>query len=271
MFASILLVLSVAVLGLAFRSYANPISQRLGVLCILATSFLVGYLPFGSWISGVIVASIWIFLPWLDILTKIRSLRMPVEHELSHKNPPNREIFPNLDELTDEIGAEGFELVDDVGYEWDVQNQFLRIFHRSSDQTQAAVCLVDQGDIAFYYLSIMTRTLDERQFMTWNYPGSNSLKFLPNTHILRARASSTFAQMCDAHRKLLAKHQVSVDQIQKLDPDQIEKMLQQDLTAQINHNVRAGLLTPVDGEKVRYTWRGMLYLWFQFLWDFVKL
>jgi hypothetical protein len=35
--------------------------------------------------------------------------------------------------------------------------------------------------------------------------------------------------------------------------------------------VRAGLLAPVDEQKVRYTWRGMFYIWFRFLWDFVRL
>jgi hypothetical protein len=271
MLASLLLVLGIAVLGMAFRSFANPAFQRLGILCILATSFLIGYLPSGSWICGVIVASIWVFLPWLDILTKIRVLKMPVERQIRHKNPPNRELFPNLDELTVEIEAQGFEAVDDVGCDWETQEQFLRIFHREADQTQAAVCLIDQGDIAFYYVSVMTRTSDDQQFTTWNYPFSYSLKFLPKNHILRVKPDSPFKEMCAAHEKLLRKAQIAPDQIKQLDPDQIRDLLQQDLVAQIRHNVRAGLLTPVDNEKVRYTWRGMVYLWLQFLWDFVRL
>jgi len=271
MFASILLILGVTVLGMAFRSFANPVFQRLGVLCILAASFLIGYLPFESWTSGLIVASIWLFLPWFDILTRVRALRMPVERQLRHKSPPNRKLFPNLDDLTQEIEAQGFELIDDVGYEWDTQRQFLRIFHRSNDQTQAAVCLIDQGYIAFYYVSLMTRTLDGQQFMTWNYPFSYSLKFLPKNRTLRVRPTATFAEMCMVHQKLLDKEQITQNRIQKLAPEQIQELLQQDLTAQINHNIRTGLLAPVDNEKVRYTWRGMFYLWLRFLWGFVKL
>jgi len=30
-------------------------------------------------------------------------------------------------------------------------------------------------------------------------------------------------------------------------------------------------LARVDAQSVRYTWRGMFYLWFRFLWDFVRL
>ena len=227
--------------------------------------------PSGSWVAGLAVASLWIFLPWLEILTKIRTLRMPVERELEHKSPPGRDLFPNLDDLTEEIEQVGFELITDLGCDWDAQRQFLRLFHRSSDQTQVAVCLIDQGSIAFYYISLMTRSVDGQVFTTWNYPFAYALKFSPQTHIQRVRPTVSFHAMCGAHRTLLARNEVAADRILKLDPKQIQALLQEDLTAQITHNVRAGLLAPVDEQKVRYTWRGMFYIWFRFLWDFVRL
>ena len=271
MFSSILLVLGFAVLGMAFRSFQHGVMQRLGIICLLITSYLVGYLVSGSWITGLAVASIWIFLPWLEILTRIRTLRMPVERELQHKNPPDRDLFPRLDELTDEIEEEGFELVNDFGCDWDTQEQFMRLFHRAEDQTQAAICLIDQGEVAFYYISLITRSQDGRVFMTWNYPFSYALKFLPETHIHRVRPTLQFDAMCVAHGKLLIKESFSRDSVLRFDPHQIRELLQQDLSAQITHNVKAGLLERVDSEKVRYTWRGMFYLWFRFLWDFVRL
>jgi hypothetical protein len=271
MFSSILLVLGVAVLGVAFRSFHHPVTQRLGIICLLITSFLIGYLPSGNWLAGLAVASMWIFLPWFEILTRIRALRLPVERELLYKAPPDRDLFPKLDELTDEIQQEGFELVNDVGCDWDAQQQFLRLFHRDKDQTQAALCLIDQGEIAFYYISLMTRSQDGQVFTTWNYPFSYALKFLPQTHIQRVRPTLGFNAMCIAHQAMLSKQSVSNDSVLKLDPHQIQELLQQDLSAQITHNVKAGLLEPVDSQKVRYTWRGMFYLWFRFLWDFVRL
>src|SRR6266436_6635299 len=271
MFSSIFLIIGVAALGMAFRSFHHPVMKRLGIICLLITSFLVGYLPSGSWLAGLAVASIWIFLPWLEILTRIRTLRMPAQRELHHKNPPGRDLFPRLDELTDEIQQEGFEPVNDLGCDWDAQQQFLRLFHRGKDQTQAALCLIDQGEMVFYYISLMTRSLDGQIFTTWNYPFSYALKFLPQTHIQRVRPTVSFQAMCGAHRTLLARNKVTVDKILKLDPKQIQALLQEDLTAQITHNVRAGLLTRVDEQKVRYTWRGMFYIWFRFLWDFVRL
>jgi hypothetical protein len=271
MFASVLLVFGVAVLAMAFRSFDNPICQRLSVLCILGVTFLFGYLPTGNCIVGFGAASLWIFLPWFEILTRVRALRMPVEREFEAQSPPDRELFPNLDDLTDEIEQEGFDLVNDLGSDWNEQRQFIRLFHRSSDQTQAAVCLVDQGNIAFYYVTLMTRPRDGEVFMTWNYPFSYSLKFLPQTHIRRVRPAVSFNSICGAHQNLLSQNRISADSIPKVDPPKIQLLLQQDLTAQIRHNVRAGLLACVDDQSVRYTWRGMLYLWFRFLWDFVRL
>jgi hypothetical protein len=107
--------------------------------------------------------------------------------------------------------------------------------------------------------------------MTWNYPFSYALKFLPETHIQRVRPTLQFDAMCAAHGKLLIKESFSSDSVLRFDPRQIRELLQQDLSAQITHNVKAGLLERVDSEKVRYTWRGMFYLWFRFLWDFVRL
>ena len=271
MFSSIFLVLGVAALGMAFRSFHHPVMQRLGIICLLVTSFLIGYLASGNWLAGLAVASIWLFLPWLEILTRIRTLRMPAARELHHKNPPGRDLFPRLDELTDEIQEEGFELVNDLGCDWDAQQQFLRLFHRGKDQTQAALCLIDQGEIAFYYVSLMTRSQDGQIFTTWNYPFSYALKFLPQTHIQRVRPTLQFNAMCAAHETMLLKQSISNDLVLKLDPRQIQELLQQDLSAQITHNVNAGLLERVDSQQVRYTWRGMFYLWFTFLLDFVRL
>src|SRR5260370_7808556 len=145
MLSSILLVLGIAVLGMAFRTFDQPIAQRLSVLCVLVVSFLIGYLPSGSWVAGLAIASLWIFLPWLEILTKIRTLRMPVERELEPKSPPGRNLFPNLDDLPEEIEQFGFELITDLGFDWDAHTQFLRLFHRSILHTPAALLLSTPG------------------------------------------------------------------------------------------------------------------------------
>src|SRR4051812_38024839 len=119
MLSSIFLILGVVVLALAFRCYAHAITQRLSILCVLLASFLIGYLPSGSWLVGSLVASGWLLLPWVEILARIRPLRLPIDRTLHHRLPPSRELFPNLHELTIEIEEQQFELVDDVGCDWE--------------------------------------------------------------------------------------------------------------------------------------------------------
>jgi hypothetical protein len=81
----------------------------------------------------------------------------------------------------------------------------------------------------------------------------------------------TTHEMCEAHRSLLKKGRLLDGDILPVSPEESRGLLEQDLRAQIDHNVRSGLLKPVGAKQVRYTWRGMLYLWFQFLLDFVRL
>ena len=270
MFASALLICGVAVLGMAFRTLKNGLAQRLSLLCILATSFLIGYLPTRSWLLGLLAVSVWLLLPWLEILIRIRGVRLPVDRIVRPRTPPSDERFPNLNDLTEEVEAEAFEVVDDVGCDWDSQRQFLRLFHRASDQTQAAVCLVDQDDIAFYYISLVTRSRDGQVFTTWNYPFSYSLKFGPENHVLRVRAEASFSSICQAHQSFLAQNSVRPDEVSHLEPSQMQSLLQNDLRSQISHNVAAGLLAPETDGKVRYTWRGLFYVWLRFLWDLIR-
>jgi hypothetical protein len=271
MLSSLYLILGVIVLGLAFRSYAHAITQRLCILCVLLASFLIGYLPSGNWLVGSLVASGWLLLPWVEILARIRPLRLPIDRTLHQRLPPSRELFPNLHELTIEIEEQQFELVDDVGCDWEAQHQYLRLFYHREDKLQAAVCLVDQGDIAFYYVSLMTRQHDGEVFTTWNYPFSYSLKFDRKTHVCRVRPKESFAEMCAAHSDFLTKHGVNPQHIRAFRPEDLHELIQNEASAQIRHNVAAGLLTPAPEGRVRYTWRGMFYLWFRFLCDFVRL
>ena len=56
-----------------------------------------------------------------------------------------------------------------------------------------------------------------------------------------------------------------------LDPDAIQAEIQKDLRTQIAHNLAIGVLKQDAGGAVRYSWRGMLFIWLQFLRDLVRL
>ena len=56
-----------------------------------------------------------------------------------------------------------------------------------------------------------------------------------------------------------------------MDEDRIQAEIENDLREQIAHNMKKGVLRPADKDEVKYSWRGMVYLWCQFLLDLVRL
>jgi hypothetical protein len=62
-----------------------------------------------------------------------------------------------------------------------------------------------------------------------------------------------------------------VDAIEDLDEETMEKEMERDLREQIAHNIDKGVLKATPEGDVRYSWRGMVYLWCQFLLDLVRL
>ena len=62
-----------------------------------------------------------------------------------------------------------------------------------------------------------------------------------------------------------------IETIEQLNDEQIEKEMERDLREQIAHNITKGVLKHTPEGDVKYSWRGMIYLWCQFLLDLVRL
>ena len=271
MLSDLLLILAVAILSLALRSFYHPVLRKLGAFGILCTSFVAGWKLSGYWQVGLFCASSWLLLPWLEILTRVRRLTLPLEKNLRHKSPPNSEAFPALEEITQEIEAEQFEHVDDAGWDWEDYAQFFRLSYKPSERTQTAICLIDQNNVAFFYLSISSRAKDGTIWTTWNYPFSYSLKLVPQWRVNRLRGDQTFLQMYESHRQFLNENRVRMEDLAELDPATIQHEIQKDLRAQITHHIAAGVLKQNAAGEIRYSWRGMVFIWLQFLRDLVRL
>lgn len=270
MFSNLLFILGVAVLSMALRSFRGVLPQKLGALGVITTSFLIGWLLTGFWIIGALCASSWLMLPWLEILTRVRRLTLPTDKRLRHKHPPNEDAFPALEGLTEEIEGEGFVRADDTGWDWQDYTQFFRLFYKDSERTQAAICLIDQHDVAFYYLSLSSRGKDGQLWTTWNYPFSYSLKLVPQWRVNRVTTDQSFLQLYESHRDFLRRNGVIADDLAPFEPDHLQLEIQSEMRTQIAHNVAVGVLTQAGEGAVRYSWRGLLFVWFQFLRDLVR-
>lgn len=270
-FSDLLLILGVLVLSFALRSMSGIGLRKLGVLGFLVTSFLIGW-RFTDWLPmGFIFVSFWLFWPWYELITRVRKIAMPADKTLRHRAAPHREYFPALADLTEEIEGEGFAHLDDLGREWDEAQQFFRIFHKLDERTQAVICLVEQQNFAFYYLRLISRATDGAIWTTWNYPFALNLKLAPEWRTNRESGDMTFIQLLDSHRAYLERNGVSPEDLRESDPEQLGEQLQAEQRAQIQHNLTAGILARAADGEIRYTWRGLLFIWCQFIRDFVRL
>lgn len=267
----LLLVLGTALLSAALRSFRHPALFRLGTLGIVFTSFLAGWLLGGSVALGTALAASWLFLPWLEILTRVRRMRIPIERRLGPRTPPSRNTFPGFQEMTEEIENLGFEHLEDIGWDYEENRHFYRVFHDPRCRTQASICLSEQSEMAFYYLTITSRTADGHVLVTWNYPFSYGLKLQPHLLTNRFPSQGPFAEMHASHERFIRAHKVDSTALLDPSPEETIRTMQNEMRAQIAHNIALGLLAR-DGEHlIRYTMRGMFYLWFQFLRDLVRL
>jgi hypothetical protein len=265
------LTLGVAVLSVALRSFQSSFAQKCGALGILVASFLLVYFATGSWIFGLAGALSWLFLPWIEILTRIRALRLPKEKQLRPKSAPSSDVFPSLNDITHEIEGSGFVHVNDAGWDWDDYRQFFRLFYRDEDRSAATICLNEQHDLSFYYLRISSRAKSGIIWTTWNYPLSYGLKLTPQFRINRQRPDQSFFQLYQSHREFLRTNAVEIDSISPMDEETMQAEIEHDLRDQIAHNIDKGVLKSTDAGEAKYSVRGMFYLWVQFLLDLVRL
>src|SRR3954468_21917695 len=242
MLFGLLLTLGVAVLSVGLRTFHNSYTQKAGALGILAATFLGFYFATNNWVWGVVAALAWLFLPWLEILTRIRALRLPKEKQLRPKSPPSSDIFPTLNDITKEIENAGFVHISDAGWDWEDYRQFFRLFYKQDDRAQATICLNEQHDLSFYYLRISSRAKDGLIWTTWNYPLSYGLKLTPQFRINRQRPDQSFWQLYQSHREFLRDNTIDPNTVDVLDEDRIQAEIERDLRDQIAHNIDKGVL-----------------------------
>ncbi|MFV0338569.1 MAG: hypothetical protein ACK5LK_10060 [Chthoniobacterales bacterium] len=271
MLFNILIVIGVAVLSLALRAISLPIFHRIGTIGIFITSFLLGWLICGSVWIGIFFASLWLFLPWLEILTRIRHLRLPLERRLQAMPPPTRNTFQSFEEITSDVEAEEFEYIEDAGWKHEGYRHFFRIFYSKKHRSHAAICLVEQDDMAFFYIFLTSIDKHNRRLTTWNYPFSYGLKLSPKISFNRYPFDGPFGNILDSHLLFLLNHGYDPEDMQEQDQEKLKESIEYEMDTHISHNIERGLLIREDKKFIRYTVRGWFFLWFEFLRDLVRL
>lgn len=266
-----LLVLAVVAAGMGLRTYAHPLLRKLGALCYLGATYLAAWWWLESHWAGLLAVTAWFFLPWLEILTRVRALRLPLDRVMRTAFPPSAERFPHLSDMTGEIEDAGFEHIEDTVFEWADSQQFMRLFYRAEEKLQAAICLLEQGGLSMAWVSLSSRAPDGRTWTTWNYPFSHTMKLPPGTTLQTVLEAESFEHLLEAHRARLHRDGMTLDDLAAPDAEALPALIQQESRRQIDHNLDMGLIKLSGDGTFRYSWRGYFFLWKQFLRDMFRL
>lgn len=266
-----LIVAGLIVLAYACRTFENRYIAKAGWIAMLVATYLGAFFLTGSPTAGATAVALWFFLPWLEILGRVRKLRFPTESEVTHRFPPSRDVFPDLDELSAEAEAVGFIAGEDTGWKWDETDHFMRLLYHKEKRIQAAIILATQEEFAVSYVSLTSRTADGRIFTTSNYPFSFTMKFSPEHRVNRYTAAASFEDLLTSHTTFMEANSMRPEAMQELEPEELSQYVSRDMKVQIDHNVRVGLLEPAGEGFIRYSWRGCLFLWFQVVKDMIRV
>ncbi len=267
----LLLFIGLIVAAIGCRTFFHPLVRKLGGLLLLVASYLAGYFLTSSHFVGAAAMVSWFMLPWVELLTRIRRLRLPMTKRLEHRPPPSRHRFPHLDTFTEQIEAEGFEFVEDTGWEWDGLNQFYRIFYNAEQNAQATICMNEQDQMAFAFVAISSRTKNGHTWRTWNYPFSYTMELSPDMHLNRVADAESFSTLWRSHQLFLRRKHVAAEDVTPDNPENLPQQMEEETRAQISHNLNRGLISASGDDTFKYSWRGLVFLWGQFVKDMVKL
>lgn len=268
----ILFVVGLFVLGMALRSSRATVPRKIGALIYLMVSFLTLFFATGRIWAGIFGVLAWFFLPWLELLTRIRRMRLPIENRLRFRTPPDPAYYPDAEEAAAAMEEAGFEHVKDCGWEWDGMKQFFRLFWHPEERSVATVCLCEQSEVAFSFISVTSRDENGRMWRTTNFPFSPTLAYPPKFRWHHVKCENRcFPKILHAHREFLRHEKVNHDDLVVPDPECIEKEIEQEMREHIEHNLDHGLIRPAGDGTFRYSGRGLVFLWKQYVRDMIRL
>lgn len=267
-----LFVVGLVVLGMALRSARSVISRKLGAIVYLLASFLALYFATGRIWGGILGVGAWFFLPWVELLSRIRRMRLPIENRLEYRTPPDTAFFPDADEAAVSMEEAGFEHVNDCGWEWGGMKQFFRLFWHPEERSVAAVCLCEQSEVTFSFISVTSRDESGHLWRTTNFPFSPTLAHPPKFRWNSVKCENRcFTCIMNDHRAFLRRSKVAHDELVVPDPDSITEEMEREMRDHIEHNLDHGIIRLAGDGRFRYSGRGLLFLWKQYVKDMIRL
>ncbi len=260
------------VMAVALRMARTKLFRKLGALTALVASFYLFYVLTGKWWGGAIGVVLWLFLPCVELFGRVRKLRIPLDNKLSYREIPNPSFFPNAIKASTGMEEAGFEHVSNCGWEWAGMTQFFQVFWHPEERAVASICLCEQSDVAFAFVSITSCDMKGRVWRTTNFPFSPTLQSPPDVrwnHVPCER--SCFHQILADHHQYLKRLKIDNANLKMPDPEHIEEAIEEEMRKQVEHNLSVGYILPTGDGNFQYSKRGMIFLWGQFVKDMIRL
>jgi hypothetical protein len=266
-----LIVSGLLIMAIAFRTARRGWVRKLGAVAFLAASYALFFFLTDQWWGGVIGVVVWFFLPWVEILTRVKRMKLPMDNRLRHQTVPNTSFFPHAQQMLDTMESEGFDYAGDCCWEWSGMKQHYRMYYHQETRTMATLCLCEQSDVVFSFVSITSASEDGSQWRTTNYPFAETLQVPRNFYWMHVPCTrNCFRQIWSNHCEHLQKYSVPTSELMEMDPEHLDDWIEQEMQKMIEHNLDCGIIEFAGDGSFCYSTRGLFYLWGQFIKDMVR-
>ncbi|MES2997375.1 MAG: hypothetical protein V4733_11255 [Verrucomicrobiota bacterium] len=265
-------VIGLVILAVALRHSRRKLVRKLGALVFLAATFLAFYFCSGGMVCiGLTGVALWFFLPWIELLTRIRRMKLPLENRLHHESPPASSLIPNAPEAAVAMDDDGFDHVSDCAWRWDGMKQFFRLYWNPEERAVAAICLCEQSDVTFAFISISSTTACGKILRTTNFPFAPTLACPPDVLWNHLPCDcNCFHRILASHREWLEKKAISHHDLRVPDSETVEATIENEMSRLVRHNLGLGIIRLTGDGHFRYSPRGMFFLWGQFVKDMIR-
>ena len=268
----LLTVIGIILIGMALRSCRRRIFRKFGALVYLLASAVIVYFISDSLPLSIASIFVWFFLPWIELGARVRKLRLPLENSLSEERSPRLQQFPEAEHNIDELEDLEFEHSSDYSWDWAGSAQHYSFYWHPEERAVVTVCICKQANVAFSYVTISSRCCDGKIYRTSNFPFSPTLKNSPSVawNQIACRHCS-LEESLECHKRFIKKRGGSHNNLMIPDPDTLKEDVENDMREQIRHNLNTGIISVTENGKFRYSFRGLCFLWKQFIKDMIRL
>jgi hypothetical protein len=126
--------------------------------------------------------------------------------------------------------------------------------------------------VAFAFISVTSQDLAGITWRTTNFPFSPTLQYSPDIRWNHVPCElNCFHYVLRRHREFLSQNRVADDSLRMPDPEDVEDSLEREMKRQVEFNLKSGIIRLTGDGHFRYSKRGLVFLWGQFIKDMVRL